>query len=224
MKFKVGDKVRIKTWEKMKKEFGLDSWGDIRCKLYFTSEMKQMGLCEKEFIISGITNNEKLKGLDADYDISEDMAELVKKENNQAINPSEEIRIFKSHSSNNVNALMYKDGKVVKSAVAKCNPKDTYDFEIGAKLAMERLMGKSGIKEQDFKIGDRVKPKLGGMHDWIRSNGTVIGFFCVDGPVLVEFDKCDTRLHNGNGDEKNGKVGKDHHCWYCNKEHLEKIN
>jgi hypothetical protein len=35
-----------------------------------------------------------------------------------------------------------KDGnKVVKSAKAMCNPTDTYDFNIGAKLAFERLMG-----------------------------------------------------------------------------------
>ena len=84
----------------------------------------------------------------------------------------QEIKIFKSFRSNNVNALMYKDGKVVKSAVAKCHPDDKFNFEVGAKLAMERLMGKGEIKEEDFKIGDRVRLKEGGMHDWIKSNGT----------------------------------------------------
>jgi len=29
MKYKAGDKVRIKTWEDMEKEFGLDSYGNI---------------------------------------------------------------------------------------------------------------------------------------------------------------------------------------------------
>ena len=36
-------------------------------------------------------------------------------------------------------ATLYKDGKPVKTAEAKCSPEDTFDFMVGAKLACERL-------------------------------------------------------------------------------------
>ena len=38
-------------------------------------------------------------------------------------------------------ALLKEGKKVIKQASAKCNPSDTYDFNIGAKLAFSRLMG-----------------------------------------------------------------------------------
>ena len=41
MRYKVGDKIRIKTWEEMEKEFGL--WGDenIRCHKTFIPLMEK---------------------------------------------------------------------------------------------------------------------------------------------------------------------------------------
>lgn len=39
-------------------------------------------------------------------------------------------------------AVLKEGGKVVKRAKATCNEKDTYDFGIGAELAMERLFAK----------------------------------------------------------------------------------
>ena len=36
-------------------------------------------------------------------------------------------------------AKLYEDGKSVKTATAKCAPEDTFDFGVGAKLALERL-------------------------------------------------------------------------------------
>ena len=42
MKYKVGDKVQIKTWKKMKKEFGLyDSGININCDYLFHPEMEE---------------------------------------------------------------------------------------------------------------------------------------------------------------------------------------
>jgi hypothetical protein len=38
-------------------------------------------------------------------------------------------------------ALLKEGKKVIKQATAKCNPSDTFDFNIGAKLAFSRLMG-----------------------------------------------------------------------------------
>lgn len=40
MKYKVGDRVLIRQWDDMEKEFGLDGCGDIKCRFYFTEKMK----------------------------------------------------------------------------------------------------------------------------------------------------------------------------------------
>ena len=80
MEFKVGDRVRIKTWEQMEKEFGVEfSW--IACKCRFNSEMRH--LCGRTATISDI-NDYKVKLTDWSDDtgglywtISTDMIELV---------------------------------------------------------------------------------------------------------------------------------------------------
>ena len=40
-KFKVGDRVKIKSWKEMEKEFGVDSHGDIKAQYYFTKNMQK---------------------------------------------------------------------------------------------------------------------------------------------------------------------------------------
>lgn len=41
MKFKVGDKVKVRSWEAMEEEFGLDENGNIPCERVFVKEMKE---------------------------------------------------------------------------------------------------------------------------------------------------------------------------------------
>ncbi|MBP7319551.1 MAG: hypothetical protein KA953_00650 [Lachnospiraceae bacterium] len=41
MKFKVGDKVRVRSWESMEKEFGLNRWGEINCPIPVIEGMKE---------------------------------------------------------------------------------------------------------------------------------------------------------------------------------------
>ena len=53
MEFKVGDRVRFKTWEEMKTEFGLNG-GSIACKFHFTPEMDNLIDREREYLITGI--------------------------------------------------------------------------------------------------------------------------------------------------------------------------
>lgn len=49
MKFKEGDKVRVRTWEDMEREFGLNEFGDINTPASFTPNMRKY--CGKIFII-----------------------------------------------------------------------------------------------------------------------------------------------------------------------------
>lgn len=60
-----------------------------------------------------------------------------------------------------------KDNKVIaldkstgKTATARCNPADTFDFMTGAKLAFDRLTN----AEKRFKVGDIVRGKYGGYY------------------------------------------------------------
>ena len=72
--FKAGDLVRIKTWNKMVKEYGLDIDGDIPCRCIFVSGMKPF--CGKIYKISATYNDGliRLKG-EYGYSFSVDMIE-----------------------------------------------------------------------------------------------------------------------------------------------------
>ena len=83
--FKVGDRVRIRQWDDMIREFGTYDFTDINCKGFFVSGMKD--LCGHEAIIEGIDSNSfvELKYLDEEpgwkWVISTDMLEPVTQEN-----------------------------------------------------------------------------------------------------------------------------------------------
>lgn len=131
-KFKVGDKVRIREWDDMEKQFGLNPvFGSIACTCSFSTGMKHLcgrtatitsidadrGWCELEF-------DDKSGRLDWIYTI--DMIEPVRKDT---------IVIYRN--GQDVIALDKRDGR---KATATCSKDDTFDFAVGAHLALERLL------------------------------------------------------------------------------------
>lgn len=77
-KFNVGDKVVIREWDDMEREFGLN--GDaINCKCSFLPAMRN--LCGKEFVISNIDNDRTVYGHDFNCFISVDMINLAENDN-----------------------------------------------------------------------------------------------------------------------------------------------
>lgn len=55
--YKVGDKVKIRQWDDMEKEFGLNNWGSINCKNEsFVTDMKKF--CGKIVTINNVNAND----------------------------------------------------------------------------------------------------------------------------------------------------------------------
>lgn len=144
MKFKVGDKVRIRQWEDMKREFGTVSWGAINCSNSFTEGMRE--LCGKKATISDIygafsknvslKNFENCEGIDTNWCYSTDMLEPVE----------DDTEIVISKDGKEVRAVFKVNGRIVKESVAKCHPDDRFNFKTGAEIAFERLFEKKKKK------------------------------------------------------------------------------
>ena len=67
MKYKVGDKVKVREWDDMVEEFGTDEDGDIDCNLCFVKDMKEY--CGKEMTVSSVLMSRVLIGY---YTLEED--------------------------------------------------------------------------------------------------------------------------------------------------------
>ena len=71
----VGDDVRIRSWDDMVSEFGLDEVGNIPCRFSFVWYMKDM--CGQEFTITGINGGRYIGYPEDNASISIDMIEPV---------------------------------------------------------------------------------------------------------------------------------------------------
>ena len=136
-KFKVGDKVRVRSWESMEKEDGLNYYDSIAVRCSFVKEMKP--LCGKTVTISRASMDGTYCIEEGGYFWSDGMFETPR--------ATGTIVIYKK--DNTVVAL---DKDTGETGVAICNAEDEFDFLIGADLAYERLRGrKEPPKEREVK-------------------------------------------------------------------------
>lgn len=157
MKFKVGDKVRIKN--------GLV--GGIHYDgVYFTYGMAELG--GKVFTVERAEAGGRYYLNDGyGYCWTESTLEPIE----------EKLIIYREN--NKTIAKYYKDDKTV-TAEAKCAPEDEFDFEYGAKLAMDRAIEKMKEEEIGYSwvrcVGYRQKREfnftVGGKYK-IFSNGRI---------------------------------------------------
>ncbi len=76
MKYKVGDKVRVRQWDDMAREFGIDKYGDIDMgNILFSKAMKQY--CRKVFTINDISDDRYYVGEAPMYGWTDDMLEPI---------------------------------------------------------------------------------------------------------------------------------------------------
>lgn len=122
MRFKAGDKVRVKKFKER--------------PLHWNREGKMDHLMGKIVKIKGVSQNVNGRYLvhdsknDCDWRIEEDDLEPV----------NETIVIYRKDRE-----VIAADKVTGDKAIAKCSPEDTFDFNVGAKLAFDRLM--NGTKE-----------------------------------------------------------------------------
>lgn len=151
MKYKIGDRVRVRQWDEMEKEFGLDPWGDISCDLIFTRDMREY--CGKVFTVkNALSRIYYLDGCKSDlgfwWGFSDDMLE-----------PPVGKKIVITTDGKTTLARLYEDKKIVKTAKAKCAPEDEFDFIAGAELAFKRLT-QNKLKKPIYYSGKVVCVKV----------------------------------------------------------------
>ena len=126
-KYKIGDKVRIVSKP---------------VKGNWATSMNEY--CGKTMTIAKITGENSYGGC---YRMKEDETKWFWHDHMiEGLANTQEIHI--TVKGDETHAVLKENGKVIKHSVAKCHPEDEFDFEIGSKMAFERLF------KHEFKIGD----------------------------------------------------------------------
>lgn len=168
-KFKVGDRIKVREWSDMAGEFNVDDRGYIifpDTSVVFNSAMKS--LCGQIATITEIKKEDDTDRIRLVFDNSnlDDGWTFIP---NMLTRIKEKIVIIADGKT--TTAKLYSDNKPIKTATAKCSPDDIYDFTIGAKLAIDRLMN------HKIEIGDIVKVTdwgelHSGYNEWVTTNAS----------------------------------------------------
>ena len=138
-KFKVGDKVRVRKFETRPDHWnidgGMDHWmGEI--VTLETIDKTRKNPDSSRYVTSSV-----------DFSLQEDKKEFrgvkwVWKESDfELIKPRREFIVIRRDGAKTIAELRH-DREVIKSGTAICNASDAFDFQTGAKLAFDRLMGR----------------------------------------------------------------------------------
>ena len=209
--------VRTGTGEKQRKFLELCEKAGLMWMNAKATEVHPNFYGEECCITYGFHDNKKLEFCEAEFykDVGWQIVEY--RDIAEAAN-SERYEIKISVDGDLTTAKMIVDGKTVKTATAKRNPADKFNFKKGAELAFARLFAKK-VEEKDdnrpLRVGDRVvcKAPTDGKQIIVGVHGRIVT--AVD-PTMrfgVDFDKF-IRGHSCGG---NGKFG---YCWTCKKETL----
>lgn len=141
-KFKVGDKVRVRFWDSMEQEYGINVWGNINVRCAFTPEMRRF--CGKVVTIDTVSDRGvyKIKEDKGDYYWSDGMFVLKRRM----------IVVYADVDSRKVVAI---DKYTGEKAEAYCHPDDGFDFTKGAFLAFDRLRGREERVNAPYKRYNR---------------------------------------------------------------------
>lgn len=127
MKYKVGDKVRVREWQDMAKEYSVDGNGNIiGIGIYFFAKSMKK-LCGKTVTIKKVHSyGYEINEINDAYSFTDEMFESPQ-------------LIIEHHGRTTVAHIGKRYG------VARCNPDDKYDAMTGDILAVQRLYAKKKI-------------------------------------------------------------------------------
>lgn len=125
MKFKVGDKVRVRSDLVIGKKYGGQGCKE---KLTFLEAMRLKAGQILTVARHSAAGNYMMT--ETGYYFSEDMLEPASKDHRKIVITQDGVV---------TKARLYNGDTVIKETSAKCHPDDEFDFEIGASLAFERL-------------------------------------------------------------------------------------
>lgn len=144
MRFKVGDKVRVRKDLEVGKRYYMD---DKKEDIGFAFGMKEF--LGKIVTIRSIFY-EKYKITESDYVWTDEMFEPVC--NNKIVITTDGMETV---------AKLYDGKKIIKRATAKCSPNDEFNFETGAKIAFERLIEETIAEEKTIEKKPKLKIDVG---------------------------------------------------------------
>lgn len=155
-KYRVGDRVKVRSWDSMKKEFGTDGCGCIKVPCIFTPEMKKF--CGEVVTITHVTcNGYYLIDKERGWTFSDGMFEPgviaetkhSPKKTTSTATSSDKVTIYAEDRK-----VIAVDKASGKTGVARCHPDDKFDFYLGAEIALERL--KEQCKKPELYSGEIV--------------------------------------------------------------------
>lgn len=141
MKYKVGDKVRVRDDLEIGKWYSMNN-----CTFSDYVNSKMITFKGKEVTILA----DNCFGM---YLIKEDNGEWHWTDEMFSGLATSLPKVVITTDGKTTTAKMYEGKKVLKTAKSQCSPEDTFDFAVGAKLALERVTE----KELKFKIGQFVR-------------------------------------------------------------------
>ena len=161
-KFKVGDRVKVRSWDSMEKTYGSEN-GYIPVPCTFCPGMRKY--CGKIVTIKRVTSG-------GNYLIEED------KESWGFSNEMLELGVFgetknspkkaTSTATSGNKVTVYREGRKIiaidetsgKTGIARCHPDDKFDFFLGAEIALTRL--KAECEKPELYSGEIVCTKAVG--------------------------------------------------------------
>ena len=139
MKYKVGDKVRVRK-DLAEKEYPMEDEQYGHVAVSYMCELRGKVVTISNAMRTGYFIKE------SGYYWTDEMFEGL----------ANEKKILITSDGTEMLARLYVDGKVVKRATAKCSPEDKFDFNVGAKLAFERLCEPELEKKEEYYNGKVV--------------------------------------------------------------------
>ena len=188
-----GDKVRIRSWKSMAKEYGLDKDGDIKCAPFYVRDMKQY--CGQVLIVSRVVDDDYFHVEGSAYNFPMCCIQYMPDEDH--VKPvsrdakcGEFVRIVTDGAYNNKYTIgdVYRVEEISESGKARLRTDDGTPLLTWRK---DEYIVLEGYVKHKFKIGDRVRKT--NMPNSPKGTIVEIDEYDVNIPYRVEFDNHETR-------------------------------